>query len=161
VNRGQAEDLWRLLCAAYPRSAPTAETKDLWLIRLGELEVEIGTKAIQSLIDGVKFWPAIAELLEQYEIVREQTARRRSEEKRRARDAAADALPRIPLREIPSVLELQARWVEPLSLPEATAGECDDGCGKTGLRFRLGRVSICADCARRRLRARTKGEEAA
>lgn len=33
------------------------------------------------------------------------------------------------------------------------AGKCDDGCGASGDRVRIGRVQVCRSCASLRLRA--------
>jgi hypothetical protein len=120
---------------------------------LRQLDPAIGAAAVQSLIDGVTFFPSLAELAGHVAIVREQSARRRREEERRAEDAARADLPRVPLRKIPEVMDLQRRWVAPFSVPEAEPGPCAD-CRKAGLRFLVGRVAVCRDCARARLATR-------
>jgi hypothetical protein len=153
VRPGQAEDLWRMLRAGYPRSKPTEETRDLWLTRLRPLDAELGAAAIESLIDGVRFWPTIAELNEHVEIIREQKTRARREEERRLADELVDNLDRPPLSEIPSVQELLGRWSSIAGLESAEPGECGDCHEQASTRFTLGPLVLCRECATRRRRA--------
>jgi hypothetical protein len=153
VTRRQTEDLWRLLCSGYPRSKPTEETKDLWLTRLRSLDAELGAKAIESVIDGVRFWPSIAELHEHVELVRQQRARALREEERRAADEFVDNLERPPLSEILSVQELLGRWSVIAGVDSAEPGECDDCQERTSTRFVLGPLVLCRECTSRRRRA--------
>ena len=69
---------------------------------------------------------------------------------------------RPPLREIPSVVEFLGRFADSTALPEAEPGECEDGCGRNGLRVQIGRFAVCSECARKRLRAgdKTNGNDA-
>jgi hypothetical protein len=153
VRPGEAEDLWRLLCSGYPRSKPTDETKGLWLSRLRSLDAVLGAAAIESVIDGVRFWPSMAEFHEHVQIIREQKARARREEERRVADELADNLPRPPLSEIPSVQKLLGRWSVVSGLENAEPGECDDCHREAQMRFVLGPLVLCRECATRRRRA--------
>jgi hypothetical protein len=153
MTRAQAGELLALLSADYPRTTIDDATIGLWLDELGRLDHKIGTTAVQSLVASQKFWPSIAHLHEQVEIARQQAARERVAAERRAANLALDLTPRLPLAEIPAAVELLERFTEPLPLERGEDGDCDDGCGSTGARYQLGRVRVCADCGRRRLRA--------
>jgi hypothetical protein len=142
-----------MLCASYPRSKPTEETRDLWLTRLRVIDAELGAKAIESLIDGVKFWPSIAEFNEHVELVRQQRARALREEQRRAADELVDNMSRPPLSEIPAVQELLGRWSSISGLESAEPGECDDCHAPAQTRFALGPLVLCRECVTRRRRA--------
>jgi hypothetical protein len=163
VNRDQASALLALLQAAYPRTKVPDETVDLWLSELGNLDHAIGEAAVRSVIKTVKFWPSpahlheqVADLDEQARLAKEQTDREQQRAGRIEADRAFDELPRPQLREIPAAVELLERFSvlkPPPPLELAPDGACEDGCGAKGLRYHLGRFQVCADCARRRLRA--------
>jgi Loader and inhibitor of phage G40P len=155
MTRTQAAALLKLLIAAFPKTPVEDDTTDLWLNALRPVDHGLGETAIRSLVDAVKFFPTIAELNEHLTIVREQTARDRREAERREADRAYDLLPHPPLRDIPAAAELRERFGEPPpTLELAPDGDCDDRCGRTGVRYLLGRVQVCATCAQLRLKAR-------
>jgi hypothetical protein len=163
MRRGQAEDLLRLLRSAYPRTNLPAETSELWLIRLRSLDATLGAKAVESLIDGVKFWPSLAELHEQVGIVREQAARELREEERRQELHALEAAEFPPLDEILRRFPDLERWMpgsgRVSGLPEEGGGDCSDCGQERPTLHRLGKFRVCADCARKRLRAKAKTED--
>jgi hypothetical protein len=154
------------LCAAYPRTALPPASTDLWLTTLCSFDAKLGAKAVDSLIRGVKFWPSLAELHEHYGIVREQAGRARREEERREEIEALEALEEAglpPLDEILRRFPEVERWMpggeHMAGLPEEGKGVCSD-CGEERPRlYRLGKVRVCADCARPRLRAKAKTDD--
>jgi hypothetical protein len=160
MTRTEAAALLKLLTAAFPRITIDDDTVELWIDGLRPLDHHLGETAVRSLIDGTKFFPTIAELNEAVTIAREHTARARREAERRAADRAYDQQPHPLLRDIPAAVELQERFGNPPpTLDLTTDGICDDGCGRTGARYQLGRMQVCARCARRRLNA-ASGEAA-
>jgi hypothetical protein len=160
VRRDQAEDLLRLLRSAYPRTNLPAETSELWLTRLGSLDATLGAKAVESRIDGVKFWPSLAELHEKVGIVREQAARNRREEERCQELQALEAAEFPPLEEILRRFPEVERWMpgggRVSGLPEEGKGDCSDCGEERPTLHRLGKFRVCADCAQLRLRAKAK-----
>jgi hypothetical protein len=157
----QAEKLLQLLRAAYPRTTLPDEASDLWLTRLRALDTKVGAKAVESLIDGVKFWPSLAELYEHYEIAREQAARVRRAEERRQQLEEFDAMELPPLAEIlrrfPEVQKLVAGDDGVVGLPAEGRGECDE-CGTVRpMLYRLNKFRLCPRCARRRKHANAGG----
>jgi hypothetical protein len=162
MTRDQAGELLALLQAAHPRTKIEDATVDLWLGELRKLDHKIGEIAVRSLVDSVKGWPSVAHLKEAAAIAREQARRVQRDEERRKAERVLDELPRIPLREIPGAVEI-LEWIaeSPLPLEHADDGVCDDGCGRSGVRYRLGRFRLCAACARRRLNAAATSGRAA
>lgn len=151
----EAAALFAQLRAAYPdaRAKVDSDTAGLWLKRLRGLDRSVAAPAVDALIDGCKFWPTIAELNEQVTLVRDRQARAWREAERRRSEKEYDELELPPLQTIPAYCEL-LDWFEldlP-KLPRVDDGTCDD-CNRAGARVEIGRVQVCADCARLRLRA--------
>jgi hypothetical protein len=138
VKPDQARDLLDTLCAYFAKTLGEP-SRNAWLTELRSLDFALGSTAVRSLVVGSRFWPSIAELYEQVEIAREQAARARREEERRAAEETLDNLERPALREIPALLEAEgradeaqevrsffARWLDPggglVDLPEEGAG---------------------------------------
>jgi hypothetical protein len=152
VTPAEAADLLRLLRAAYPEAKRKVgqDTADLWLGELRRLDTALGDQAVRSLIASARRWPSIAELHEQIEVARRQTAQTERDRERQRADEIAEELPRPPLEEIPAVQELLDRWSETFGLPDAPAGKCGH-CGKEAKRrFVLGQFTLCHDCTRSR-----------
>jgi hypothetical protein len=86
-----------LLRAAYPdaRTKVGPDTAAVWIAMLRRLDRDLGRKAVQSLIEGCKFWPSIAELNEQVVILREQARGERQAAERREDDLAHELMPRV------------------------------------------------------------------
>jgi len=153
VTPHEAAELLKLLRAAYPEAKRRlgADTTDLWLVELRQLDAALGEQAVRSLIASVRRpWPLIAELNEQVEIVRRQAATARRDRERQQADEIAEELPRPSLAGIPAVQALLDNWSESFGLPEAPPGDCDD-CGREATKpFRLGSFVLCRDCVRKR-----------
>jgi hypothetical protein len=157
VTPDQAAALFALLRAAYPRTPIGDDTADLWLDQLAKLDHPIGETAVRSVIETTKTWPSLAHLLEQVSVARAQADRERRSAERRDADRAFDEIEQPPLRTIPAAVKLRKRFAGlPPEVELAPEGDCDDGCGRSGQRYQLGRLRLCADCARRRLRAAAK-----
>jgi hypothetical protein len=152
MNRVTAEDLLYRLQNAYPFSDLATETGRVYLDALEKMDEGQGERAVRSAIEGQMLFPSIAQLLEHYRIVRELDKRLERDEERRAEAAAYDNLPRVPLREIPELLE---RWEPKLGLELAGEGACED-CEKEGKRYRFERLALCGECAAARSRVRTQ-----
>jgi hypothetical protein len=157
VKRAEAVELLNLLRTATRGGGVDHDRLTLWLEELRRLDYETGEQAVRSLVVSSVYFPSLAELHEQCRIAREQAARTRRDEERRATERATDALPRPPLREIPAARELLRRFHQPLGLEQVKPGACDE-CGRPGPRYELGRFSVCTECAGRRLDAREKAE---
>ena len=143
---------------AYPFSDLAVDSGKVYVDKLEEMDEELGRRAVTSTIEGSLLFPSIAELCEQYRIVREQDSRLRRDAERQAANAEYDNLPRPPLHEIPTVRDLVERWKPRLLLENAAPGECEDRCGKTGPRYRFEKLALCDNCASMRLRVKMQGE---
>jgi hypothetical protein len=163
VTPSEAGRLFALLRAAYPdaKAKIGPDTADLWLEELRRLEATSGETAVRSLIESSRFWPSIAELREQYAVAREQLAREFRAEERRTAERVADQIERPPLREIPAVRDYLERRAPGVGLPEEGAGVCSDCERQRPRLYRFGKVRVCAEDARSRLRTREKVEAAA
>lgn len=149
----EAGELFGLLAANYPRTRLSDETTDLWLGELRSLDYETGAAAVRALIVRCRFWPSIADLNDQVDVLRQQRLREQRDRERREADVVYDLLPRPPLSEIPAAVELLARFGQQRPpLDQGDYGRCDD-CGRDGARYRLGRMLVCASCSARRLMA--------
>lgn len=157
MTRAQAGQLLALLTAAHPRTKIEDATVDLWLDELSRLDHEVGAVAVRALVEAVKGWPTIAHLHEQIAAAREQAIRERRDQERREAQDAFDRMPRPPLREIPAAVALLERFsLKPIDAERVEDGPCDDGCGRSEARYRVGRFNVCGSCARLRARAATR-----
>ena len=64
MTRPEAAKLLAMLVAAFPRGPWPEETRELYERELGQLDRDIGGRAVQDAIRNCKFPPTIAELLE-------------------------------------------------------------------------------------------------
>lgn len=155
MNREQAIALGKRLRAAYPAAVIEPETARLYLTELLGMDFELGQAAVYGCVETCRFLPSIAELRAAYDVEREKRRRFAEQERRREENEAFDQMERVPLRDIPDVVEaLKDIEVRP-DLPEEGIGGCSD-CGTSGMLFRLGKVRVCAGCGWSRLRARER-----
>src|SRR5262245_57276640 len=103
MKPSEAGQLFKQLRAGFALAKVDGDTSQLWLRELRKLDHALGERAVNSLIASSKFWPAIAELYEQVEIARQQTARERRDRERHQADQRLDEMTLPPLREIPAV----------------------------------------------------------
>jgi hypothetical protein len=154
MTPSEAEALFNLMRANYvdARAKVDEDTVALWLTELRRLDRQLGDNAVRSLLKGCRFWPTLAELEDAVEVARDQAVRTRREAARRDEQRAFDELELPPLREIPEAVALLERLrLTPPSLERVVDGPCRD-CGKVGSRFRIGRVDVCIEHARSRMR---------
>lgn len=158
MTADEARGIVAVLAAAYPSATLEPETVALYVAQFSRLESLDAAKAtVQTLLDGSKHMPTLAEFRETYNLHR----RREREELARA---PALAEPGAPMPE--EVRRLIARIGRSpdggtAAVEERTAtletvkpGRCDD-CGQDSVyaeRRRLGRFTLCQSCAGSRLR---------
>jgi hypothetical protein len=82
MTRAQAGELLKRLRLNYATARQDDDVDAFWLDQLLRLDYAFAEPAVQGLVEHVKFWPTLAEFLEQLEIVRERARRLRSEEER-------------------------------------------------------------------------------
>ena len=163
MTRGQAGELFALLCANYAHKKVPDDTADLWLDALAELDYSLGEAAVRGVITVAKTWPGLAYLHEQVSTVRLQVIRERRDAERRAEQEAWAQMPQLQTIP-PEAVALFERWeARPLGLEQVEDGACDE-CSRKGPRFQLGKVELCARCAGRRTKVAERlasSEEAA
>ena len=155
MTRAEAMELIRIVRGAFLGARFDRDATEVWLSEFRRVEYAIGELAVRGMIVSSKR-PTLADFHEQCSIVRERTARERRDRERREEEEEIEGMPRPPLREIPEVVEFLRRFSDSTALPEAPEGQCEDGCGRSGLRVRIGRFAVCSECARKRLRAGEK-----
>lgn len=162
MTQAEAQRLWTRLVDAYPAATFTEGTARQYMGEFRPLSFELASAAVDGAIHASRFLPSIAELHQQYVIVREQRERERAAERVRQERLAEDSLPRPALGEIPAVAEYLARLHsvdERLHLEEVAAGKCDD-CKREGRRYKFVRLALCSGCAVSRFRVKAQVDAA-
>lgn len=162
MTRAQALELMRLVRAAYISTRFDDDVVEVWVSEFRRVDFAIGEPAVRRMIESRRR-PTLADFHEQCTLLQDRLRRERRDRERHESGEALATMQLPPLRSIPCVTELARRWSDPLALPEASEGTCEDGCERDGPRVRFGQLALCSACARRRLRAgeKTNGERAA
>lgn len=149
----QAGALLKRIRSAFPLALVEEDTIRLYVEKLKMMEHDLATAAVDDLVDAARGFPTIAELREAYWRHYRRAVEAREHERRELEERCPPP---------PEALEMIARIGRPVDEPdppklvEAEPGECEDRCGETGPRFKVGHRSFCKRCAGNRLRAAAK-----
>src|SRR6266545_3794158 len=157
MTEAEALTLLAALRAAFPRQPFDRETAAVYAAALLDLDADLGRRAIETLISSSLFFPSIAEIREDYRLLRRYQPQQ---------IALEEGLPSEEERAA-FVAEMR-RWTterfgvsEPVSTVEGLdsvgAGRCDECAEKVRQRWQLGRFALCHGCVTRRRRAVPSG----
>jgi hypothetical protein len=128
----QAHDLVGRLDEAYPHVALNEGNVATYVEKLLPLDAEIGSRAVDLAIAGSEFFPSLATIFKCVDELKAEEKRKRDEEEQRERYASEDEIERLPIPEIPGLLDFLTRLNvggvadKPMPFRRTEIGICDD-----------------------------------
>jgi hypothetical protein len=159
MTQAQALGLLGALRAAFPRWRFDEESAAIYTQSMLDLDVDVATRAVQSLVMTSHSFPTIAEIREEFKRFWETRERPRELERPEPTTEEREKLA-VQMRGLVQSLgptPTPVRITE--GLEQAPTGRCDDCAEKARLRWVLGKFTLCHGCvsSRRLAGARSVG----
>jgi hypothetical protein len=146
MTQAQALGLLGALRAAFPRWRFDEESAAIYTQSLLDLDAEIATKAVHSLVLSSHSFPSIAEIREEFKRFWDTRERPRELERpeltAEEREMLAAKMRGLVERLGPAAVPVRVTE----GLEQAPAGRCDDCAEKARLRWVLGKFTLCHGC---------------